>query len=143
MRKAAVLLVALLVLACSSTNSNDNARIELVQMSGPAEQNWPFGRFFVQYGLRVTNRTKETITLRQIALEQASPGGPYVLVRDRYQVPLTISPGATEEATFQARAIATGNQDSVQAQAPVSVRAVAYFNAPSGEFRALGMFTFR
>lgn len=144
MRKLASFAALLMVLACSSAAPEDNlVTMELVQLSGPAEQNWPFGTFDVQYGVKVTNKSQEPIKLHQIALEPASPGGPYIVRRDRYTLDRIIAPSASEELTFWAKARATGTQDSVEAHAPVSVRAVSFFEAPSGGFRKIQMYTFR
>lgn len=144
MRKLATVAACLMLLACSSGRpENTLVGVELVQLVGPAEQNWPYGRFDVQYGIRVTNRSEEPVTLHQLALEPVSPGGPYVLRRDRYTLNRTVAPSATEELTLWARAWATGNRNSVDAHAPVSIRAVAYFDAPSGRFRKIQLVTFR
>jgi hypothetical protein len=144
MRKLATIAACLVVLACSSAAPENNlVDVQLVQLKGAAEQNFPFGRFDVQYGVRVTNRSQEPVRLHQLALEPASPGGPYVVLRDRYTLDRTIGAGATEELTFWARARATGTRDSVEANAPVSVRAISFFDAPSGEFRKIQMYTFR
>jgi hypothetical protein len=141
---AACLAACLMVLACGSAQSeNALVDIELAELVGAAEQNYPFGRFDVQFGVRVNNRSQESVTLHQIALEPASPGGPYILLRDRYTLDRTVAPGTTEELKFWARARATGNRDSVEAQAPVSVRAIAFFQAASGAFRKIQMYTFR
>ena len=134
----------LMVLACSSARpENTLVDVQLAELSGAEEQNWPFGTFDVQYGVRVTNRSQEPVTLHQVALEPASPGGPYILRRDRYTLNRTVAPGAPEEVTFWARARATGGRDSVEAHAPVSVRTIAFFEAPSGAFRKIQIVTFR
>ncbi|HEY0155966.1 MAG TPA: hypothetical protein VGF28_01595 [Thermoanaerobaculia bacterium] len=144
MRKLATVAACLMVLACSSAGTeNTLVDVELVQLKGPAEQNFPFGRFEVQYGIRVRNRSQEPVTLHQLALEPASPGGPYVVLRDRYTLNRAVAPSATDETTLWARARATGSRDSVDAHAPVSIRAIAYFEAPSGAFRKIMMVTFR
>ncbi len=144
MRKIATIAACLMILACSSGQpENTLVDVELVQLKGAAEQNWPRGRFDVQYGVRVTNRSQEPVTLHQVALEPASGGGPYILLRDRYTLNRAVAPSATEEATFWARARSTGGRDSIDAHAPVSVRAIAYFEAPSGAFRKIAVFTFR
>ena len=144
MRKLATIAACLMVLACSSaTPENTLVDVAMVELQGAEEQNYPFGRFDVQYAVRITNRSQEQVKLHQLAVEPASPGGPYVLLRDRYTLDRTVAPGATEELTFWARARATGTRDSVEAHAPVSIRVISFFEAPSGPFRKIQMYIFR
>ena len=143
MRHLAAIAAVLALVACSSSNDgNSNQRasilepdLELFQIIGPAEQNYPSGRIEVQYGVRISNRSSEPLTLRRIQVEPMGIGGPYRLRRDTYFFNRTIKPGGFEDLTFWARADARGDAFATDAQAPVTFRGTAYFHSPDGEVR--------
>lgn len=110
-------------------------KVQLVQLVGPADLNYPPDAFDVQFGVRIENRAAEEITLRQIYLEPMGAGGPYRIRRDRYFFKQPIAPSGSHELAFWAHAVATGDANSIDASAPVTVRATLYFDAPSGGMR--------
>ena len=77
-----LLALALPLFACSTTPSARNAStgVELVQLVGPAELNYPRGTIEVQFGLRITNQSGEAIKLRQIQMTPVGLGGAYRLI---------------------------------------------------------------
>ena len=123
-------------LACASNNAKIiPPELTFVQLSGPAEQNYPQGQFEVQYGLRIANRSSEPITLRRVQLQTISLGGPYRLVARAYSFQREVKPEEFADVTFWAKAESTGDSFSNDANAPVNVRATAYFTSPAGNFR--------
>jgi hypothetical protein len=141
MKRLVLLAVSVAILACSSGPKVHIIRPELrfEQLQGPADLNYPDGEFEVQYGLRVANKSDETITLRQIRLEPVGRGGPYVIRADTYYMTKTVGPDQYADITFWARADSTGDRHSADATAPVTVRAIALFDAASGDFREVMM----
>ena len=124
------------ILACASNNTKIiPPELDFVQLSGPAEQNYAQGDIEVQYGLRVANRSSEPITLRHIQVQQMGLGGPYRLVSRTYYFNREVKPEQFEDITFWAKATSTGDAFSTDANAPISIRATAFFEAPSGGFR--------
>lgn len=106
-----------------------------MQLSGPAEQNYMPGDFEVQYGLRIANRSAEPITLRHIQLQTMGMGGAYRLHPATYYFKKEVGPEKYEDVTFWAKATATGDAFSPDANAPITIRATAFFESPSGAFR--------
>jgi hypothetical protein len=137
MKYLAAVAATLSLIACSSGPKATLVRpeIELVQLSGPADQNYPPGRIEVQYGVRIANRSSEPIILRQIQVQSTGAGGPYRLERATYYFDRQVKPDSYEDVTFWARAVASGDAFAIDANAPVTIRAAAYFNAESGNFR--------
>ena len=137
MKAIAAAAACVALLACASGNNVKIIPPELtfVQLSGPAEQNYPQGNFEVQYGLRIANRSSEPITLRRIQLQPVGAGGPYLLQARAYEFQRKIEPEQFEDVTFWAKAVSTGDAFANDANAPVNVRATAYFDSPSGAFR--------
>jgi hypothetical protein len=137
MKTLSAALACLAILGCASDRGAKllEPELALVQIVGPAEAMYPSGRFEVQYGLRIGNRSGEAITLRRVQLETIGAGGPYRIPRDQYYVQQTIEPSRFADVTFWVHAVATGSRYSIDAQAPVTIRGTAYFDAPSGSFR--------
>jgi hypothetical protein len=144
MNKAAAALLCAILAGCAS-GSGDAAgaakskapqpNVTMVQLVGPADLNYPPDRFDVQFGVRIENKAKEEITLKQIYLEPLGAGGPYRIRRDRYFFKDVIPPLDAKELAFWAHALATGTAFSIDANAPVTLRATLYFDAPSGPMR--------
>ena len=140
MKTATLAVVCAFALACASApepagTSADAAvrpELEFVQITGPADMNYPAGDIEVQYGLRILNRAKSTITLRRIELRSLGLGGPYTLVNRSYPFNKTIASGQSEDVIWWARAYAEGNAFAGDATAPVNVRAVAFFETGNG-----------
>jgi hypothetical protein len=109
--------------------------IQLVQLVGPEELNWESGMIEMKYALRVNNHANEPITLRQIQIRTIGEEGPYWIPQSSYFFRESVAPGAERDIQFFAKAVSSGNKYAVSAQSPVSIRAVAYFEAPKGNFR--------
>ena len=108
---------------------------ELVQLIGPEQLNWEDGQIEMKYALRVTNRAAEPITLRQIQIQTIGIEGPYTIPQSSYFFREPVTPGVTRPIEFFAKAYSEGNRYNIDAQAPVSIRIIAYFEAPKGNFR--------
>ncbi|HEX2122827.1 MAG TPA: hypothetical protein VHL59_14435 [Thermoanaerobaculia bacterium] len=139
---AAVAALVLFALACSSSQPDGTPRVAVtkpemifVQLVGPADLNYPTGSIEVQYGMRISNRWSEPITLRKIELTSMGAGGPYVLKGETYFFQQKIAPAEYSDVTWWAEAYASGNAFALDATAPVSVRAVAYFETSQGAMR--------
>ena len=148
-RLAAVILCSLTAFACASSGSDDDAHpkslqpeVDLVQLVGPADLGYPPGNFDVKYGVRVENHFLEPITLRRIAVETVGGGGPYALRRDTYYFTQVVEPTNKKDLSFWAHAIALGDANSEDAQAFVTIRAIAYFDTPKGMIRKVVMKNF-
>lgn len=136
-------LCATALLGCSSSKVNIiRPEIQLVQLVGPADLNYPTGDIEVQYGMRVSNRSSETITLRRIEMATVSGGGPYTLRRESYYFTREVGPDQFMDVAFWAKAYADGNAMATDATAPVTVRATAIFDSPAGGFRQVLLRTF-
>jgi hypothetical protein len=123
-------------LACASKDAKITPpELDFVQLSGPAEQNYTPGDIEVQYGIRIANRSSEPITLRNIQIQSVGFGGPYRLRPATYYFHREIKPEQYEDVTFWAKAVAAGDAFAPEANAPVTVRATAFFESPAGGFR--------
>lgn len=143
MKRAALLLTCLALASCAGTQANIiQPDVDLVQLIGPADQNYPEGSMEVQFALRVKNNSAEPIELRQVQMIPVGEGGPYRLVTRTYYMNVPVAPNATVEHPFWARAYASGDPHSVDANAPVNVRAIAQFTSPAGRFQKILMRTF-
>lgn len=145
MKRLTLLACAFAILSCSSS-SNPNIikpEVDLYQIVGPADLNYPRGAIEVQFALRVANKSGEPITLHQIQMMPVGLGGPYRIVQRTYYFNKSIDPNGSQEVPFWARAIADGDAYANDANAPVSLRAVAHFkSAAGGSFQKILMKTF-
>jgi hypothetical protein len=137
------------LVACSSSNPAPDAasdagasqakvvepEISFVQLVGPEELNWPVGELELKYALRVENRDASPITLRQIQIETVGQQGPYYLPRGSYFFNTAVAPAATRDLEFWAKGFSEGNRYKIDAQSPITVRGIAFFNSPNGNFR--------
>jgi hypothetical protein len=138
MLRAITIICCLLLAACSSSNggrATAQPDLDFVQITGPAEQNYPEGDIEVQYGVRITNRSDATITLRQIQLESVGSGGAYQIRRSTYYFEHQIEAYDVRDIAFWARAQASGTVTSMDARAPITVRGVAIFESSKGALR--------
>jgi hypothetical protein len=142
-RLLAIAILCISFLGCGSSSSTGAAgpaiaqpEILFVQMVGPEELNWPRGPIEVQYGLRITNPGTAAITLRQIELSPSgSDSGAYRVRRNRYFFREEVGAGQSKDVTFWAKADSDGARDRIDAQAPVSVRGIGYFESAAGNLR--------
>ena len=112
---------------------------ELIQLVGPEELNWEvseeLGQLELKYALRITNHASEPITLRQIQLRTVGMEGPYSIPQSSYFFREAVTPRDTRDIEFFVKAFSAGNRYRIDAQSPVSIRVIAYFEAPKGNFR--------
>jgi len=133
-------------IACASAGSGSDVptaekigtvapQTELVQLVGPEQLNWEAGQIELKYALKVTNPTAEPLTLRQIQIQTVGQEGPYTIPQSSYFFREAIGPNSTRAVEFFAKAYSEGNRYNIDAQAPVSMRVIAFFEAPKGNFR--------
>jgi hypothetical protein len=134
----------LLAVACASSKSpgNKSAKpdppIDIEQLVGPAQLSYPYGPIEVQYQIVVQNPTAQPITLIRVDVRTLNPaGGGYTLRRDFYNVRKTIAPNATDGVTFWAKAFAYGR--GMRDTEPITIRVIAYFESPAGNFQKVFM----
>lgn len=146
MKQLFVSAVCAAIIACSSSGSGSNVptaekigtvapQTELVQLVGPEQLNWEAGEIELKYALRVTNPTAEAITLRQIQIQTVGQEGPYNIPQSSYFFREAVGPNSTRAIEFFAKAYSEGNRYKVDAQSPVAIRVIAYFEASKGNFR--------
>jgi hypothetical protein len=135
---------AILVACSSSAPAKDGTEakskavepeIDFLQLVGPEELNWPKGQIELKYALRVHNNDAEPITLRQIQIETVGQQGPYYLVRGSYYFNQKVDPAATRDLEFWAKGYSEGNRYKIDAQSPITVRGIAFFESQNGNFR--------
>jgi hypothetical protein len=146
MKRLVASLACLAVLACSSGGGGSinkqkanipEPEIAFIQLVGLDELNWPSGEIEIKYGLRINNRSNVPITLRQIELAPVSTEGGYSVYRERYPVNVLVEASSTKDFEFWAKAYSAGARYRIDAQAPISVRAVTHFESPAGSLRKL------
>ncbi|HET7435390.1 MAG TPA: hypothetical protein VFN10_11845 [Thermoanaerobaculia bacterium] len=130
----------LLTLACASSTNKTPGKmakpdIQFGQLVGPAELGYPRGTFDVQFGMRVTNKAQEKLIVRSIELQNVGVGGPYAVRTETYFFNKEVAPDQYIDLAFWAHAYGVGNPFAVDATAPVTIRAVVYFDSPAGPFR--------
>jgi hypothetical protein len=131
-----VVFVALLMAACSTNSATDPTRpkIDIEETQGAVIA--ATGPFDIQYQLTIANPSNQPITLRRVELTVTGGStSPYSLQRRPYIFEQTIPAGTTGTVTFWAHAYANYYPGSSGAQAPVSIRGVAIFDAPHGSFQ--------
>ncbi len=132
--KRLALLPVLLFAACSSNKVNIiRPEIELVQLVGPADVGYPTGQIDIQYGMRVSNRSQDEITLRRIDISSLGSGA-YTLRREQHPFHEVVSPDRFADVTFWVRALARGGPLNMGVNEPVTVRIIVYFDSPAGPF---------
>ena len=110
-------------------------RVDLVQLVGPQELNFEYGEIEMKYALRVTNPGAVAITLRQIQIMTVGEHGSYIVPQSSYFFRESVASGTERSIVFHAKALSEGNRYRIDAEAPVSVRVISYFEAPTGNFR--------
>ena len=131
-------LMAILFAACASskqpTSKIPEPGLGIEQVVGPAGLGYPYGPIEIKYNFAVQNNAAEPITLIRVDLQTINPaGGAYTLRHEFHNVRQTIPPNGVGVVSFWARAMAWGR--SMRETEPVTVRGVAYFEAPSGVFQ--------
>lgn len=140
MKRIAVAVAVLLVLACSSTKTPAGPKANVPepvfnvdQLVGPADQNYPDGDFEVKLRLGIRNNASVPLTLQRVTVRTANPaGGAYTLYPKAYYFKKTINPNAEMTVDFWARGFCYG-RSSREAE-PVTITGTAYFTTPSGSY---------
>ena len=107
----------------------------LRQLVGPEQLNWEAGVIEMKYALRIQNNAADAITLRQIQIKTVGQEGPYHVPQSSYFFREAINGGTARDVEFFAKAYSGGDRYRIDAQSPVAIRIIAYFEAPSGNFR--------
>ncbi len=107
----------------------------LVQLIGPEQLNWESGLIEMKYALKINNLAAESITLRQIQIQTIGKEGPYVVPQSSYFFRESVQAGTERSVEFFAKALSGGDRYRIDAQSPVSIRIIAFFEAPKGNFR--------
>ena len=142
MKRLPFAVLLLLAVACASSKSTGNKTpkpdvpIDIEQLVGPSDLGYPYGPIEVQYQVVVQNPTSQPITLTRIEVSTLSGGG-YSLRRDSYYVRKTIAPNATDGVAFWAKAFSYGR--NLRDTEPITIRAIAYFESPAGNFQKIFM----
>ena len=133
------------VIACGTSGKSGGAaggqagtastETSLVQLVGPNQLNWDAGTIEMKYALQITNNAPDAITLRQIQIQTVGVEGPYFVPQSSYYFREPVIAGSTRNVEFFAKAVSAGDRYRIDAQSPVSVRIVAFFEAPQGNFR--------
>ena len=140
--RPAVVVALLLLAACSSSGPQSKApkanvpqpQFAIEQLFGPAEAAFPVGPYEVQYRVEIANRADVPLTLKRITIGTLNPeGGAYSLVSPHdYYFNKEIASKSTDAIEFWAKAYGYGH--SMRDSEPVTIRGVAYFQAPGGGY---------
>ena len=135
MRK--VLLSAALVLAaCTSTRATapvTSPQIRIVQTSGiPAAARYVAGSIPLRYAIRVKNQATEPITLKSITLQSIGSGA-YELRSQSKPFNEQIAPADLREVEMWSTG-SVADPSILGANGPVTIRVIAHFDSPKGEF---------
>lgn len=126
--------VVLLLAGCgsgASQSTGPNVTVHLRQINTPHDIFYFAGPVNIQFALEVTNPTNEPVTLQRLELETIGPGA-YYLRTGSTPINLTVKPNSTATTTLSAWGRSRGGY--LTSTEPVTLRAVAYFSAPSGQF---------
>lgn len=122
--------------ACASTRAKGpvpSPEILIVQTSGiPSAARGVSGSIPVRYAVRVTNTAAETITLRRLTVQSVGSGA-YTLGGTSMPFNAEIAPGTHREVEFWASAYVS-DPTILGANGPVTLRVIARFDSPKGEF---------
>ena len=131
MRFSAVLFLITMA-GCSSAGPDQTpaVRIQVEQRSQSDVLHFA-GPINLQYDIMVTNSSDQPLTLRRIELRTVGAGA-YSLRNDSTPVNLAIPPGGTVSKMINAWGYARGG--NLAAEEPVTLRAIAYFDGPTGSF---------
>ena len=138
--RPALVVFFLFLAACSSSAPQTSGpkanvpqpEIAIEQVVGPGEAGYPYGGFEVQYRFEIANRAAVPLTLKRITISTVNPqGGAYSLTSPfDYYFNKVIAARSTDTIDFWAKAYGYGV--STRDTEPVTVKGVAYFQAPDG-----------
>ena len=134
--------VAALVLfaACSSSAPQGSKaklpapQFTIQQIFGPAEANYPYGPYEVQYRVEIANRADVALRLEKMTIVTVNPeGGAYTLTPPHdYYFKKEIPSQSSDAVEFWAKAYGYGR--SMRDTEPVTIRGVAYFRTLAGDY---------
>jgi hypothetical protein len=139
MKRTAIAALVLLAAACASSNNPNipKPELNLEQLVAPADVGYATGATQIQYALHALNKATEPIKLTRIEISSVGTGS-YVLRRENLRFNTTIAPGTQEEVTFWVHAYAFATDPyHTPSNEPVTLRAIIYFDAPSGPFQQI------
>jgi hypothetical protein len=136
MRRAASI-VLLFIAGCASSRSSAEPEIRLVQTSEVAEvaRNVP-GSIPISFRLTIHNTLQTPLTLKRLELQSIGEGA-YSLSSLTRSYDQVIQPGA--EQSFDLWGSGYVSPTIVGANGPVTIRAIAQFDAASGSFQTVVM----
>ena len=135
------LAAALLLAACSSSSVSSGPKANvpapqfaIEQVFGPAQANFPEGPYEVQYRIEIQNRADVALRLEKLTISTVNPeGGAYTLTAPHdYHFTKEIPSKSTDVVEFWAKAYGYGR--SMRDTEPVTIKGVAYFRTPAGEY---------
>jgi len=136
-----VLAAALLLAACASSSGPGGPKAKvpqpqfaIEQLFGPAEANFPAGPFEVQYRIEIANQADVALHLEKLTISTVNPeGGAYSLTPPHdYYFKKEIPSKSSDVVEFWAKAYGYGR--SMRDTEPVTIKGVAYFRTPAGEY---------
>lgn len=141
-RATVVALFALVVVSCSSMRSDSGLgqasadlirpEVTLMQLSGvPAAARHVQGGISVNYRIQVANKASEPITLKNVTLLSMGRGA-YEVPQTSRPFSLVVKPDAFGTADFWIPA--TADASIMGVNGPVTLRIVAHFDSPVGQF---------
>ncbi len=112
--------------------------VEIVQLYGPSDVPYSRGVSSVeaQYGVQITNRSPDQITLKHVSLSSVG-GGTIVLRREERGFNNVIPPGQTGQAVINARVYFTSDASGSPTREPLTLRATLSFDSPKGSFNRI------
>jgi hypothetical protein len=146
MRKVFAVLAVLLTAACASMKSDSglgNAKVDvarpdirIMQLSSvPAAARHVEGNLPVHYKMRVSNRSAEPITLKQVSVQSMGYGA-YIVDTTSRPFKTRIEPDQFQEVEFWVPA-RVDEASIVGANGPVTLRATLQFDSPVGQFQQI------
>lgn len=136
--KRALVTVAILFAACASS-SGPEVWVHLEQLTSNTDFRFG-GPVNIRYRVTITNETDAPVTLTRIELRTVGGGGAYVLREPSIPQHLAVGPKSSAGVDVIARGTAIGG--NAAAAEPVTVRAIAYLDGPTGAFTRIVNETF-
>ena len=134
-----VFAVLFVLAACSSAAPQPKSNVPqpefaIDQLFGPADASFPVGPFEVQYRFAIANKAAVPLTLKRITINTVNPeGGAYTLTAPHdYYFNKQVAAQSTDAVEFWVKAYGYGR--SMRDTEPVTIRGVAYFQAPDGGY---------
>ena len=133
-RSFLAVLAVIVAAACGSSQTSSNApplQLRLAQTSGSTDMYYFRGVVPVQFALEISNPTNQSYKLHRINLQSMGPGAYSLRTGDS---PINVTVPANQTITVPLTAWARSSGGFLRSSEPVDIRAVAYFDGPSGSF---------